>query len=127
MGLEQTQKHQPHQPQQQQQQQQQQEEEEQGKPKAYGGPAPTYIDAQRMRDPGGPRGKNLTEGGFEGPATVEGPLPEPGSAEDPGRLAQRDLRAAAAAAASRGTEAGPRQTGVGDGHWYQPLGSDEPA
>ncbi|KAK4466488.1 hypothetical protein QBC42DRAFT_259014 [Cladorrhinum samala] len=35
---------------------------------------------------GKPHGKNLKEGGFQGTGTGEGPLPEPGSIEDPGRM-----------------------------------------
>ncbi|AEO64527.1 uncharacterized protein THITE_2110756 [Thermothielavioides terrestris NRRL 8126] len=93
---------------------------------AYGGPAPSYVLNQRHRDPAGPHGKNLTEGGFEGSGTAEGPLPEPGSIQDPARVAARDLRAGMA---GRGGDAGrPRQTeGVEGKSWYTPLGGDEPA
>ncbi|KAH6842562.1 hypothetical protein B0I37DRAFT_199273 [Chaetomium sp. MPI-CAGE-AT-0009] len=67
---------------------------------------------------GGPHGKNLTEGGFEGSGTEAGPLPEPGSAEDPGR---------AAVAGGRGRAAGAGAGGVEEGSWYTPLKGDEPA
>ncbi|KAK4447914.1 hypothetical protein QBC34DRAFT_466446 [Podospora aff. communis PSN243] len=53
---------------------------------SYGGAAPTYVNSQFMVYEGGPRGKNLSEGGFSGSGT-EGKMPEPGSKEDPGRAA----------------------------------------
>jgi hypothetical protein len=100
---------------------------------AYGGAAPSYVAAQRYRDEGGPHGKNLTEGGFEGSGTAGGALPEPGSAEDPTRVATRDLKASMG---SQGRDAGPRQEGsAGEGRvregegktWFTPLGGDEQA
>lgn len=91
---------------------------------SYGGAAPTYLAGQMRRDPAGPHGKNLKEGGFEGSGTEAGPLPEPGSAEDPGRAATRGLSAAAAAAPGVG-RAGTG--GVEEGSWYTPLKGDEPA
>jgi hypothetical protein len=48
-----------------------------------------------MKDKKGPHGKNLKEGGFEGSGTDGGPLPEPGSMEDPARLAELNLIAKA--------------------------------
>jgi hypothetical protein len=94
-------------------------------PEGQGAAAPTYVPNQRYRDPGGPHGKNLKEGGFEGSGTEAGPLPEPGSMEDPTRVATRDLKAGMG---SQGRDAGPRQTGGVEGKsWYTPLDSDEPA
>jgi hypothetical protein len=94
-------------------------------PEGQGAAAPTYVPNQRYRDPGGPHGKNLKEGGFEGSGTEAGPLPEPGSMEDPTRVATRDLKAGMG---SQGRDAGPRQTGGVEGKsWYTPLGGDEPA
>ncbi|KAK4249718.1 hypothetical protein C7999DRAFT_39201 [Corynascus novoguineensis] len=55
--------------------------------RSYAGPAPTYVYNQWYREPGGPHGKNIKEGGFEGSGTEGGPLPEPGSMEDPSRIA----------------------------------------
>jgi len=94
---------------------------------SYGGAAPSYAANQRFRDPAGPHGKNLKEGGFEGSGTEAGPLPEPGSMEDPARAATRDLRAGMASTV-KGTGPG-KQTGGGvEGKsWYTPLGGDEPA
>ncbi|KAK3294990.1 uncharacterized protein B0H64DRAFT_476359 [Chaetomium fimeti] len=96
---------------------------------SYGGAAPTYLAGQRHRDPAGPHGKNLTEGGFEGSGTEAGPLPEPGSAEDPARAASRGMRAAAAAAPGQGRAGGvgAGAGGVEEGSWYTPLRGDEPA
>ncbi|KAK4042641.1 hypothetical protein C8A01DRAFT_33305 [Parachaetomium inaequale] len=93
---------------------------------SYGGAAPSYAANQRFRDPAGPHGKNLKEGGFEGSGTEAGPLPEPGSMEDPTRAATRDLKAGMA---SMVKGAGPsKQTGGAEGKsWYTPLGGDEPA
>ncbi|KAK4240210.1 hypothetical protein C8A03DRAFT_13455 [Achaetomium macrosporum] len=92
---------------------------------AYGGAAPTYVSNQRYRDPGGPHGKNLTEGGFEGSGTEGGPLPEPGTIDDPTRAAQSNFRSGMA---SQGRDAGPRQTqGAGEKTWYTPLGGNDEA
>lgn len=87
-----------------------------------GGPAPTYVNSQRYRDPAGPHGKNLKEGGFEGSGTEAGPLPEPGSMEDPSRVAT--------GLGSQGQGQGQRQGKKGGEQgksWYTPLGGDEPA
>lgn len=93
---------------------------------SYGGAAPTYVTNQRYRDPAGPHGKNLQEGGFEGSGTEAGPLPEPGSKDDPTRTAMRDLQTGLRSAPGQG--AGPRQPGAVEGkHWYSPLDGDEPA
>ncbi|KAK4126683.1 hypothetical protein N657DRAFT_687117 [Parathielavia appendiculata] len=89
--------------------------------------APSYVPNQRYRDPAGPHGKNLTEGGFEGSGTEGGPLPEPGTMDDPTRVATRDLKAAMG---SQGRDAGPRQMGGVEGEgksWYTPLKGDESA
>lgn len=100
-------------------------------PKAYGGPAPTYLAGQMHRDPAGPHGKNLTEGGFEGSGTERGPLPEPGSVQDPGRAAVRGLGVSAVAGPGRGSgTGGGKGLGAGkveEGSWYSPLEGDEPA
>ncbi|KAG7286365.1 hypothetical protein NEMBOFW57_008674 [Staphylotrichum longicolle] len=83
-----------------------------------GGPAPTYVNSQRYRDPAGPHGKNLKEGGFEGSGTEAGPLPEPGSMEDPSRAAT-GLGSQSQSQGKKGGEQGKS--------WYTPLGGDEPA
>ncbi|KAL2149166.1 hypothetical protein VTH82DRAFT_8514 [Thermothelomyces myriococcoides] len=92
---------------------------------SYAGAAPTYVANQWHRDPAGPHGKNLKEGGFEGSGTAAGPLPEPGSKEDPSRIAT-------GLAAQDRKEAGTRQGGGGGGGvegktWYSALGGDEAA
>ncbi|KAL2198186.1 hypothetical protein P885DRAFT_76892 [Corynascus similis CBS 632.67] len=86
--------------------------------RSYAGAAPTYVNNQWYRDPAGPHGKNLKEGGFEGSGTEGGPLPEPGSMEDPSRIAT-------------GLAAQGRKEGAGTGAQsktlYTPLGGDENA
>lgn len=68
---------------------------------SYGGAAPSYLAGQQRRDPAGPHGRNLREGGFEGRGTGAGPLPEPGSAQDPARAAVRGVTAAAVSGGGR--------------------------
>lgn len=89
-----------------------------------GGPAPSYAAVQQgLRDPAGPHGKNLKEGGFEGSGTEAGPLPEPGSEQDPTRVATSEMRGGLRMGAG-----GKEGAGEGQGKsWYTPLGGDEPA
>ncbi|AEO59237.1 hypothetical protein MYCTH_94730 [Thermothelomyces thermophilus ATCC 42464] len=75
---------------------------------SYAGLAPTYVTNQRHRDPAGPHGRNLKEGGFEGSGTEAGPLPEPGSMEGPTRIAT-------GLAAQGRKEAGTKQEGGVEG------------
>lgn len=62
---------------------------------SYGGPAPTYVNAQYMTYEGGPKGENLKEvESFEGGSRdgVEAALAaEPGSKMDPSREAELRL------------------------------------
>ncbi|KAL2022006.1 hypothetical protein VTK56DRAFT_6246 [Thermocarpiscus australiensis] len=98
---------------------------------AQGAPAPSYIASQYRLDldPSGgrPHGKNLTEGGgFQGSGTTEGPLPEPGSELDPGRVAERDLRARRMVGGPGSSgDAGARERGriTGEGG-YDKLGEE---
>ncbi|KAH6613795.1 hypothetical protein B0J18DRAFT_460657 [Chaetomium sp. MPI-SDFR-AT-0129] len=93
--------------------------------------APTYVASQYIRNPAGPHGKNLHEGGFEGSGTAEGELPEPGSIEDPGRAALG--LGVGGTASSRGgsgkEEEGsglaPGQGGRGEKTWYTALGDED--
>jgi hypothetical protein len=87
-----------------------------------GGPAPSSHAATRQQHAGGPHGKNLTEGGFEGSGTEAGPLPEPGSEQDPTRAATSEMRGGRRVGAG-----GKEGVGAGRGSWYTPLGGDEPA
>ncbi|VBB80538.1 Putative protein of unknown function [Podospora comata] len=95
-------------------------------PEGQGAKAPTYVEnlihtgAERC---GKPHGKNLTEGGFEGSGTVEGPLPEPGSEDDPGRSAFRKL--AGVSAAGGGVAKGWKESEGRKG--FSQLGSEESA
>ncbi|KAG8409927.1 hypothetical protein J3458_019000 [Metarhizium acridum] len=54
--------------------------------------APSYINSQYISDKGGPHGKNLKEGGFDNQGVQDGVRKafdsEPGSVDDPGRLAE---------------------------------------
>ncbi|GJN76492.1 hypothetical protein VFPBJ_09080 [Purpureocillium lilacinum] len=66
-----------------------------------GGTAPSYVSSQYIGDSGGPHGKNLKSGGFADSKTKDGLKmaleSEPGSKNDPSRLAEErfELRAAA--------------------------------
>lgn len=83
-----------------------------------GGAAPTYVQSQFRRDEAGPHGRNITEDpemiGRPGKFNVE-----PGSAEDPGREAEKNLRLKQTRGAP-GT--GEREVGVrGAGQGEQPY------
>lgn len=72
-----------------------------------GGPAPTYVNNQYYRDPKGPHGKNLTEG-FDDGRPGDSLSAEPGSEDDPGRVAEETFRR--------------RNEGGGDGGGGRPAG-----
>ncbi|KAK4142061.1 uncharacterized protein C8A04DRAFT_38580 [Dichotomopilus funicola] len=92
--------------------------------------APTYVASQYIRNPAGPHGKNLHEGGFEGSGTAEGALPEPGSMEDPGRAAL-GLGVGGTASSRKGMGGGGKEeegTGSASGGektWYTALGDED--
>ncbi|KAK4191145.1 hypothetical protein QBC35DRAFT_448761 [Podospora australis] len=90
-------------------------------PEGQGAPAPSYVEnvLYSSRLTSGPHGKNLKEGGFEGSGTAEGPLPEPGSEQDPSRAALGGLL-------SSGT-GNPGSKGGERGKRYSELGVDESA
>ncbi|KAK4110044.1 hypothetical protein N656DRAFT_831022 [Canariomyces notabilis] len=99
---------------------------------SYGGIAPSYAHGshydQERAAHDRPKGKNLTEGGFEGTGTGPGPLPEPGSDMDPSRLAERAMMGGAKKAHGAGGEgAGVKQAGINDDRRYAPLGGDQDA
>jgi hypothetical protein len=56
---------------------------------AVAGTAPTYVNNQYIRDSGGPHGKNITED----PEMTGRPakLAEPGSKDDPARVAEQEM------------------------------------
>ncbi|KAL1865662.1 hypothetical protein Daus18300_007038 [Diaporthe australafricana] len=87
------------------------------------GAAPTYVNNQYTRDSGGPHGKNITEDpemtGRPGKFNVE-----PGSKEDPGRLAEQDLRLKQTRGAP-GT--GERQDAAGDQQPFAALDNETSA
>ncbi|PHH93112.1 hypothetical protein CDD83_492 [Cordyceps sp. RAO-2017] len=73
-----------------------------------GGTAPSYVVNQNLRDPHGPHGKNLKEGGFEDPKLEDGLQKafnaEPGSIDDPGRVAEATFAQKEAAQSSASTQ-----------------------
>ncbi|KAK3331941.1 hypothetical protein B0T19DRAFT_456447 [Cercophora scortea] len=82
---------------------------------AYAGAAPSYVNVPVAK--GGPKGANLTEGGFAGSGTGEGALPEPGSRRDPARLAEENM----GLGRMEGRTSGGRAGGEGE----QPFGALE--
>lgn len=87
------------------------------------GTAPTYANNQYTRDSGGPHGKNITED----PDMTGRPAKfnvEPGSKEDPGRVAEQDLRLKQTRGAP-GT--GERQDAAGNQQPYAALDNETAA
>ena len=82
-----------------------------------GGAAPSYVNAQFVRDDGGPHGKNLHEGGFAGSGPGNSINAEPGSKKDPARLAELGHDRA-------DRSAGPRQGQVDNEQPYAALGRE---
>jgi len=83
------------------------------------GTAPSYVDSQGV-DVGGPKGKNLTEGGFESNDKNNASFnSEIGSKNDPGRAAEAKFQRANADAA--GDAGFPRQKGTTGNSAYDTL------
>ncbi|KAK3342991.1 hypothetical protein B0H65DRAFT_236018 [Neurospora tetraspora] len=79
-----------------------------------GAPAPTYIfhHGRNLPDPSGrPHGKNIKEGGFAESETGGGSMPEPGSKQDPGRVALRDMLTSTAPVVNPGAKKGSQEGG----------------
>ena len=72
---------------------------------------------------GGPHGKNLTEGGFEGSGPGDSIEAEPGSKDDPARLAEGKFEKQNSA----GAGSGPRQGVVSAEQPFGALGGDSEA
>ncbi|KAJ5833867.1 hypothetical protein N7474_002178 [Penicillium riverlandense] len=73
-----------------------------------------------------PKGKNLTEGGFESTDRNNASFnSEIGSKQDPGRAAEQKFQRHVAE--SGNDVGGPRQKGVDNQNWYQPLEPDQRA
>jgi hypothetical protein len=90
------------------------------------GTAPSYVNAQSETYPGGPKGKNLTEGGFESDDNKNASFNnEIGTKNDPGRLAEEKMLRENADAG--GDAAFPRQKGASGDNQYQALGGDTAA
>ena len=83
--------------------------------------APTYVNKQYTRDQAGPHGKNLQEGGFEGSGPGKSIQAEPGSKDDPARLAEQKMNLNQT---HGGTGTGPRQTRLSGEQPYGALDSE---
>lgn len=90
------------------------------------GTAPSYVNSQNYGGLGGPKGKNLTEGGFESNDRKNASFnSEIGSKNDPGRLAEQKFQRDNA---DRGDDAGfPRQKGDIRDNEYDALDRDASA
>ncbi|KAI3394679.1 hypothetical protein diail_2426 [Diaporthe ilicicola] len=86
------------------------------------GTAPTYVSNQYIRDSGGPHGKNITEDSEMTGRPAKFNV-EPGSKEDPGRLAEQDLRLKQSGAPGTGE----RQDGSGNQQLYGALDNETSA
>ena len=96
-----------------------------GETSSSAGVAPSYVHSQNIKD-GKPKGKNLTEGGFESDDTKNASFSsEIGSKDDPGRLAE--LKIERENADSGGDAAMPRQQGTLGDNEYDALSGDTPA
>lgn len=89
------------------------------------GTAPSYVSSQYV-DPAGPKGKNITEGGFDSDDTKNASWnSDIGTKKDPGRAAEAKFQRENAEA---GFDAGmPRQKGVSGDNPYDDLGGDTQA
>jgi len=88
--------------------------------------APTYVNNQYIRDPSGPKGANLTEGGFDSDDKNNASFNnEIGTENDPGRLAEGKFQRENA---ESGPDAGyPRQKGVTGEGSFDALGGETSA
>lgn len=87
------------------------------------GTAPSYVNSQYV-DEGGPKGKNLTEGGFEGNPKNASFNQDIGGRNDPGRLAEQKFQRDNAAGGDAGM---PRQEGDIGENVYETLDRDRSA
>jgi hypothetical protein len=98
------------------------------KPKSDAGTAPSYVNNQYIRDPNGPHGKNLQEGGWDDSKTRDGVQAalnaEPGSQDDPARAAEYQFELKNNAK-SRG--AGPKEGSLTNETTYDKLDSNASA
>lgn len=85
------------------------------------GTAPSYVSNQYARDSSGPHGKNIHEG-FDDAGVRDGLkaalASEPGSKDDPSRLAEKQFEQSQNSASRAG---GPRQTGLATESQYDVL------
>lgn len=97
-------------------------------PRSFAGEAPSYVNSQYTSDKNGPHGKNLKEGGFEHQEVYDGVRKafnsEPGSINDPGRLAEAKFEQREAA--NPGV-ASNRDAQMNTGTAFDGLGRDENA
>lgn len=93
-----------------------------------GGQAPSYIsDVTGLPSNAKPKGKNLQEGGFDSDPKYNASFNNQiGNRQDPGRVGENNLLRRVAESGPD-TAGGPRQKGVDNQHWYQPLERDQRA
>ena len=95
------------------------------KPKSDAGTAPSYVNNQYIRDPKGPHGKNLQEGGWDDSKTRDGLQAalnaEPGSEDDPARAAEYQFELKNNA---KSGGAGPREGSLTNETTYDKLDSN---
>lgn len=93
-----------------------------------GGQAPSYVaDVTGQLGNTKPHGKNLHEGGFDSDPKYNASFnSDIGTRQDPGRGSENAFQRRVA---ESGPDAGggPRQKGVDNEHWYQPLARDQAA
>ena len=93
-----------------------------------GGQAPSYVtDVTGQLGNTKPQGKNLHEGGFSSDPKYNASFnSDIGTRQDPGRDSENAFQRRVA---ESGPDAGggPRQKGVDNEHWYQPLARDRAA
>ncbi|KAF5009374.1 hypothetical protein FDECE_4406 [Fusarium decemcellulare] len=97
-------------------------------PQSSAGTAPSYVESQYQKDTSGPHGKNLKEGGWDESKVEDGLKKalnaEPGSEDDPSRLAEQQFQQNQTAA---GRDAGPRQAEVDNKTAFDALSSETPS
>ena len=90
-------------------------------------PAPSYVANLTTANVGKPKGKNLTEGGFEDDNGKNNASynADVGSEDDPGRVAQQGFQKLNAATA--GSSAGPQEQSISREGTYDALGAENEA
>ncbi|KAI9830166.1 MAG: hypothetical protein M1819_005843 [Sarea resinae] len=89
--------------------------------------APSYVGADLLSQPGQakPKGKNITEGGFDADAPNASFNQDIGGAKDPGRAAESGFQRSNAESAADAAPAGGRQKGVEGGTAFDALDAEQ--